>query len=217
MFQRKAMLVITALSLTSLAVPAGADEGLGVSTQFAGEIIAATAVDLGPSRGDDARVGSVELSGKCAFVGVTTLTGQIQFVFSGATESYSTVPASAQSIGTRAQCALYSLRQGLPGETGDLSQFTDIRLSGNAAATPPAVTPPWPLRPVLICIAGDAQFGPVPAEKELGNTYNPGQPPSDPNSTPDDPRDADDDGDYAGDNEPDDPDDDFCSITAVTP
>ena len=196
---RRLLFPVSAVSLISLAVPVGADEGLGVGTQFAGEIIATTAATAGcdvsvtdpvgspgnagagvlctnlpggsASRGDSSdRIGSQELAGKCAYVGVTTLTGQIQFAFGGATESYSTEPASIQPIGTRATCTIKSPPQGLPGELGLLTQVTDIRLSGAVAAAPPGMTPPWPLRPVLICVSGDAQYGPTPKEKVLTQT-----------------------------------------------
>ena len=163
---RKALLAVAALGLIASAVPATAEEGLGVATQFAGEIVATTE-SLTTARGDSSHIGTTELAGKCAYVGVTTLTGQIQFAFGGATESYSTIPASVQPIGTRATCTLISDQQPIPGSPPTVSMVTDIRMSGAAAATPPALTPPWPLRPVRICVSGDAQYGPTPADRTL--------------------------------------------------
>ena len=162
---RKMLLAASALSLISLAVPAGADYA-GVNTQFAGSVTASTE-DVVDVSGDDSEIGSLELAGKCAYVGVTTLTGGIQFVIGGAATSYSTVPLSVQPVGTRVTCTLRSPAQGIPGEEGPLSHSTEIRMAGAAAVTTPAQTVPWPLRPVQICVSGDAQYGPAPAEEFL--------------------------------------------------
>lgn len=169
MYVRKHLLVVATFSLVSPTLPAGADDGVSAGTQFAGAVVASTESLSATGRGDESHVGTMEMSGKCEYVGVTTLTGQIQFVFGGTTTSYSTVPASSQSIGTRATCTMISPQQpGVPGSPPTLTLTTDIRLSGNAAVTVPALTPPWPLRPVTICVSGDAQFGPAPGERTLG-------------------------------------------------
>ena len=158
---RKILLAVTAIgSLTSLAVPAGADVTVGVHAQVAGQVVSAT-VTVPPA------LPTFVMSGKCAYVGVTTIDGKIQFVFGGETTSYSAVPTSIQSVATRATCTIVSPAQGLPGEMGTLTMSIDIRAAGPAAATPPGVTDAWPLRPVRICVSGDAHFGPIPAETTL--------------------------------------------------
>ena len=165
---RTVLLVVSLLGLVPLAVPAGAEEQLGIETQFAGEIVASTEDVTEPDPEDDSDAGALQLAGKCAYVGVTTPEGQIRFAFTGETASYSTVPESAQSVGTRATCTLISPRQPqVPDSPPTLTLITDIRLGGSVAATVPALTDPWPLRPVRICVSGDAQFGPIPAQKTL--------------------------------------------------
>lgn len=131
---------------------------VGINTQFAGVVTVVTP----------------DISGSCQYTGATTLTGQIQFMFGGGTTSYSTEPTSIQAVGTRATCTLMSPPQGIPGEPGLLSMSTDIRLSGSVAVTMPALTPPWPLRPVDICVSGDAQFGPAPRSVTLAEVCSPG-------------------------------------------
>ena len=135
---------------------------------FAAAAIVATS--LTPAVADDAasRVGTQEVAGSCGYVGVTTLTGQIQYTFGGEARARSTDPTTIQPIGTRAICTLISPAQGLPGELPTISQTTETRMSGAVAVTPLAQTSPWPLRPVRICVSGDAQYGPVPAERTLG-------------------------------------------------
>ena len=160
MSARKMLVATAAIGLSmSLAVPASSDEGLGVGT-FAGEVIAMT--------GSVTSVRTVEIVGKCAYVGATTLTGLVQFAFSGETVSYSTVPNSPTPVGTRATCTLISPHQpSVPNSPPTLTMSTDNRLSGAVAATAPAVTQPWPMRPVAICVSGEALYSPAPVTRVL--------------------------------------------------
>lgn len=135
-------------------------------------MLAAAALCLSLQPGAIAGTGAVgghSLNGECSFnLSNVTLGGLAQYTFGGSMTSYSTVPASIQSIGTRATCTLISPTQpGVPGSPPTLSMSTDIRLSGPVAVTPPATTPLWPFRPTIVCVSGDAQFGPTPSEETM--------------------------------------------------
>lgn len=162
---RRTLLAVAAIGLSiSLAAPAGADQGLGVDTQFAGSVVATTQEVVDGSR--DNRAGSPEMWGECFYHGTTTTSGgEMAFTFGGSGVAYSTVPTSVQPISVTIYCELVSPRR--PGDTVDtLSKTTGIIMSGPSATTPPGAVV-WPFRPVYVCVWGVADFGPIPDTKPL--------------------------------------------------
>jgi hypothetical protein len=171
---RKTLIAVAAASMMALTLPASADEGLGVGVQtdVYGQVVLASATAV---TGDGRHVGTLELAARCAYQGFTTLSGQIQYTVTGEATGYSTVPTSAQTVGTRVTCTLISPQQPFAGSPPTLTWELDARLSGNvalAAADPntPPTTPAWPPRPVLICGYAEAEFGPDPQSATYGPT-----------------------------------------------
>jgi hypothetical protein len=124
-------------------------------------------VAVSPISAADHRIGSLGLLGECGYVGVTTLSGQIQYTINGTMTSFSSVPTSVQPLATRVICTLISPQQPFSGSPPTLIWEINARISGNTSATvfdpnTSPTTPAWPPRPVTICVSGDGEFGPDP-------------------------------------------------------
>lgn len=150
-------LAVLAVVMTTV-VPAQADEGLGVATQFAGSIVSSSEALL-PGSSDS--LGSEQVTGQCTYAGQTTLTGgQMQYEYGG--EAVATSTSLSQPELTVIKCTLISPKQGLPGEQDTLTaSFGDVACPGGACASAGLVVG-WPVRPVKVCISGYAIFGPTP-------------------------------------------------------
>jgi hypothetical protein len=156
-------IVLVAAVALSLAAPANAEEGLGVNTQFAGNIISSSEALL--PEGTRRTPGAEQVSGQCTYTGQTTVSGQMQFQFGGEAAASST--SQSQPELTVVKCTLVSPAQGLPGERPTLTAEFEVGCPGPVCATASTVTN-WPVRPVVVCISGKAAFGPVPfVEKSI--------------------------------------------------
>lgn len=136
-----------------------------LSLAFAGLLWAVSspalaATSIGPPLRATA-IGLEEVLDKCAFAGITTTNGRIQFVFGGSAESFST--STSQPQATLVRCAFVSpFQSGVPGSEPSYEQITSTSLGGAVAVTPPALTPPLQVRPAEICVSGFGVFGPIP-------------------------------------------------------
>ena len=149
-------LAVLAVVVTTV-VPAQADEGLGVATQFAGSIVSSS--EALPAGSSDS-LGSEQVTGQCTYAGQTTLTGgQMQYEYGG--EAVATSTSVSQPELTVVKCTLISAAQGLPGEQGTLTDSFEVACPGPACATAKVVGG-WPVRPVKVCVSGYAIFGPAP-------------------------------------------------------
>lgn len=105
-----------------------------------------------------ADAGSEDVAGWCTFTGTTTPTGELQFAYGGRAVASSTGARVPDT--TVVTCTLESPAQGLPGEQPTLTQSITVASPGATAAAADT-TPPWPVRPVRVCVSGYAVFDPV--------------------------------------------------------
>ena len=151
------MRVLMLAAVASLVPPAGvagvagAVVRAGAETSYTGSVAATTAG------------GPTGMAGRCSYAGRASGDG-IRFAFGGEVAAYTAVSASYRVVTTRVVCTLVSPYQpGVPGSPPTLTMRLDVLQPGSVASTQPAVTPPWPARPVRVCVAGDARYGPVHA------------------------------------------------------
>ena len=157
---RKSLVIAaSALAAVAFAMPAQAEEGVGVSTTFAGEIISMSE-DINPT--SENTIGDEQVAGRCTFTGQTSLSGAtMQYEFAG--EAVATSTSQSQPEVTAIKCTLVSPAQGIPGERPTLTfDSPDIACPGFACATGQVQISGWPVRPVKACITGFAVFGPTP-------------------------------------------------------
>ena len=148
-------LAVTVVAL-SLAIPAHADEGLGVSTQLAGVVVSTSEALVGPSANG---IGAEQVAGQCTYTGQTTPNGRMQYQYGGEAVASSTSPSQPQL--TDVKCTLTSPAQGVPGELP--TQTTSFEAACPLVACVSAgIVTGWPVRPVQVCIDGYAIFGPTP-------------------------------------------------------
>jgi hypothetical protein len=153
MFGRRILLVAAMLGLAvGATAPAYAEEGLGVGTQFAGNVVATT-FDPGSTT---ASPSNQWVSGDCNFEGATRGSG-IEYVFGG--HAVASSRDTDQPQYTELTCTISSL-QG-PGDPVPTQSMSVNIGFGGAASVAAGQTPVWPLRAVKICISGYAIFGPV--------------------------------------------------------
>ena len=151
------LLAAAAVAL-SFAVPAHAEEGLGVNTQFAGVIVSQSEALVGPSASSIAAELVVAM---CSYTGQTTPTGTMQYQYAGEAVAIST--SQSQPELTVVKCTLTSPAQGLPGEQPTLSTSFEAACPLAACVAAGTVTG-WPVRPVESCVDGYAIYGPTPVK-----------------------------------------------------
>ena len=151
------ILAVAAVAM-SFAVPAHAEEGLGVNTQFAGDIVSSSEALIGAS---GASVGAEQVAGQCTYTGQTTLTGTMQYQYAG--EAVASSTSQSQPLLTVTKCTLTSPAQGLPGEQATQTTSFEAACPLMACASAGTVTG-WPVRPVEVCIDGYTIFGPTPVK-----------------------------------------------------
>lgn len=101
-----------------------------------------------------------QVSGWCAYTGTMTADGRLAIAYGG----YTVANAAADGLPpaqTVVTCSVESPAQGLPGEEPTLRETVTVGMPG-ATAVAAATTPPWPLRPVRVCVSGRAVFGVLP-------------------------------------------------------
>jgi hypothetical protein len=148
MFRRT---VAVAALVLSFAVPARAEEGLGVATQLAGVT----------SASDSALATAQQVLGACWYLGQTTVSGLMDFRYGGS--AVATSAGIAQPQITDVKCTLISPAQGVPGEEPTRTASFDAACPlGSCTAN--ATVAGWPVRVTVICVDGSAVFGPVPAK-----------------------------------------------------
>jgi hypothetical protein len=140
------------------AVPAHAEEGAGLATQFAGDIFSTSEALVGGSANS---VGAEQVAGQCTYTGQTTLTGSMQYQYAGETAASST--SQSQPELTVTKCTLWSYAQGLPGEMPTQSTSFEAACPGAVCVSAGMVTG-WPVRPVVVCVDGYTIFGPTPVK-----------------------------------------------------
>ena len=171
---RKSLVVAaSALAAVAFAMPAHAEEGIGVSTTFAGLIISMSE-DLTPN--SENTVGAEQVAGWCRVTGQTSLNGAtMRYEFGG--EAVASSTSQSQPEVTSIQCELISPAQGIPGERPTLSAKSpsaacpgpvcntgsvETHCPGPVCVSGDVVVSGWPVRPVKACITGFAVFGPTP-------------------------------------------------------
>jgi hypothetical protein len=150
-------ILATAAVALSFAVPAHADEPIGIATQFGGVVVSSSEVTV------DIHVdGDVEaVSGACTYAGQTTPDGLMQYEYGGWAASSST--SLSQPELTDVQCSLSSPAQGLPGELPTQTVSFEVACPLYTCATA-SLVPAWPVRPVVVCVDGYTVFGPTPVK-----------------------------------------------------
>ena len=102
--------------------------------------------------------GTEDVTGWCTFSGTTTPEGDLQFAYGGHAVATSTGARPPEA--TVITCTLESPAQGLPGE--EPTKDASVSVAGPGAVSAAAgTTPPWPVRPVRICVSGYAVFDPI--------------------------------------------------------
>lgn len=156
---RKILLMSAVLGLT-FGGPAFAEEGLGVGTQYAGNVVSTSLDPLATGTA----IANQWVSGDCNFMGVTRGSG-IQYTFGG--HAVASSRDTKQPQYTELECTITSLR-GPSDPLPDQSVTVNLGFGGPVSVVPPTETPVWPLRGVKICISGRAIFGPVdPVEVQI--------------------------------------------------
>lgn len=162
MFLRKLLASVAVLLTTlTLAAPASADDEIGVNTEFGGFVFSSSGGIPPNSLSLDVYVVTKGVVGSCHYVGVTNVSGGINYTFFGQAHSWSADVNQPEL--TDIKCTLISPAQGLPGEPATLTASCEAALPGPVAACVGTATN-WPLRPVKICVDGYAIFGPFPVE-----------------------------------------------------
>lgn len=144
---RHTMLVVTAA--LAVALPAHADEGLGVAAQI-GSITSSsdglTAVPTTPEW----------VAGICHYTARANVSGTLDVEYGGEAVAGSTT--HHQPVLTSLTCTLVSPSLGLPGGPATRSASYQVACGGPACTALTSVAS-WPMRPLLICVDGYAAFG----------------------------------------------------------
>jgi hypothetical protein len=146
---RLARTALSALLLTGpVAAPAAAEVHTGATTLIAGAVVAS-----------DVDERAEAITGTCAYTGQMTASGQLQYQLTGV--AVATSNSQSQPELTVIGCRLISPAQGLPGEQPTLTSEFEIGCPGAVCATVRTVVG-WPARPMVVCVFGQAYFGPFP-------------------------------------------------------
>lgn len=148
------IIAVTAVALT-FAVPAHAEEGIGVNAQFAGSIFSSS--EDPAQRGAP---GAEQVNGECYYYGQLNRQGLMTFEFGG--QAVATSTSQSQPELTALECTITSPAQGLPGERPTLSISTGLIGCPGPVCAIGGTVDNWPVRPVVVCISGYAEFGPFP-------------------------------------------------------
>lgn len=156
--------VIAAVAVVaSFAVPAYAEEGIGVNVQFAGSVFSSSEDVTARNKNNP---GAEQVNGECYYYGHLTPQGAMQYEFGGQAVATSTSQSQPELVVL--ECTLVSPAQGLAGERPTLTVKAGPIGCPGAACVIGGTVAGWPVRPVYVCIDGSATFGPFPVvEKQI--------------------------------------------------
>jgi hypothetical protein len=168
---RRSLLLSAVLIAGALAVPASAAEpqpGIGVGTQFAGDITASTVLNALPTgaldRRDDTTVKTVpgyDVHGFCTYTGHVLPNNRMEIVYGGVGFASAVVSPPQVAQSTQISCKLSNA-------AGQSKEFP-VLAPGPVAVASDVVTN-WFVSPLTICIVVTGFFGPTnPVNVATGN------------------------------------------------
>lgn len=146
----KTPVIVAATAALAFALPAHADEGLGVRTQFGSITSSSDGLTTLPTTPE-------WVAGLCHYIGTANLSGSLDFQYGGEALAGSTT--TNQPLITSITCTLTSPSLGLPGEVPTKTSSWRVNCLVGGPCVGATSVSAWPARPVLICVDGYAYFG----------------------------------------------------------